>query len=63
MSLNTAKENANYGQFQITFNNNKIPEINENLHLIKNVNYDDSTGQITFTYSEQQNDNAEGIEV
>lgn len=63
VSLNTTKENANYGQFQVTFNNNKIPEINENLHLIKDVNYDDSTGQITFTYSEQQDDNAEDIEV
>lgn len=63
VSLNTTKENANYGQFQVTFNNDKIPKINENLHLIKNVNYDDSTGQITFTYSEQQDDNAEDIEV
>lgn len=64
ISLNTNKEDTNYGQFKITFNNNrKISNIDENLHLIKNVKYDDSTGKITFTYSEQQNNEAEGIEV
>lgn len=62
-NINTDDPNANnYGQFNITFNNNKIPSINENLHLIKNVTYDDSTGKITFNYSGDVSKTAGNIE-
>lgn len=61
-SLETKITDESYGQFKVTFNNNKIPEINKNLHLIKNVNYNDKTGEITFTYSEQQNSETPGVE-
>ena len=43
--------NSNYGNITIKFNNEKIPEKIENLHLIKDIIYSDSTGEITFDYS------------
>lgn len=42
---------ANYGNFNISFNNNSISNINANLHLIKAIAYSDRTGQIRFDYS------------
>ena len=50
-NVNIDSADNNYGQFQINFNNEIIPDIDTNLHLIQNMNYDDSTGEITFNYS------------
>ena len=41
--------NNNYGNITIKFNNKDSKT--ENLHLIKNITYSDSTGEITFDYS------------
>lgn len=54
-AVNTNKNSTDYGKMNLNihFNNNKINpiDLNENLHLIKNINYNDSTGQFTYTHS------------
>lgn len=51
VNVNTNDTDINYGQFQINFNNNKISDIDTNLHLIHDMNYNDRTGEFTFNYS------------
>lgn len=54
VSVNTNKDDSDYGQIKIDFNNNQISNIDENLHLIKDVFYTDNTGKFTFAYSDKK---------
>ena len=60
--INDNKDNPNYGNITIAYNtdvgaNNSItPSIKENLHLIKNIEYNDD-GTITFIYSDKPDNN------
>lgn len=57
------KDNSNYGNITIAYNtdintnNNVIPSIKENLHLIKNIEYNKANGKITFIYSDKPDSN------
>lgn len=62
---NEEEDNLNYGNIEIAYNtdpidannNNIIPSIKENLHLIKNIKFNKDNGKITFIYSDKPDSN------